>query len=207
MDSSNLPVFISASFILAMSPGPDNLFVITQSALYNWKAGLLIVLGLCSGLIVHSTLIALGLASVINNSPILFSTLKLVGACYLAYLAWQAYHAGTTINSGKKALPLDSLRLIRRGFIMNVSNPKVSIFFLAFLPQFIDIHQGDVANQIFFLGFIFILVTFFVFGSMAFLSATLAEQFIYSRQAQLFINKLTAVVLFSLAIYMSLQTN
>jgi len=205
IDNSSLPIFISASFILAMSPGPDNLFVITQSALYSWRAGLLIVFGLCLGLIVHSTLVALGLASIIASSPKLFSIMKLLGACYLAYLAWQAYHAG--VLRDKTASQLNKLGLVRRGFVMNVSNPKVAIFFLAFLPQFIDIHQGEIASQILFLGFIFILVTFTVFGSMAYLSSSLANRLIHSRRAQLLMNKLTAAVLLSLAIYMSLQTN
>ena len=205
IDSTSLPIFISASFILAMSPGPDNLFVITQSALHSWRAGLLIVSGLCLGLIVHSTLVALGLASIIASSPRLFSILKLLGACYLAYLAWQAYHAGALRD--KTASQLNKLSLIRRGFVMNVSNPKVAVFFLAFLPQFIDIHQGEIASQILFLGFIFILVTFTVFGSMAYLSASLTDQLIHSRRAQLLMNKLTAAVLLSIAIYMSLQTN
>lgn len=205
IDSNTLSIFISTSFILAITPGPDNLFVITQSALYSWKAGLLIILGLCLGLIVHSTLVALGIVSILESSPLVFPVLKFIGAGYLVYLAWQTYHAGITHVSTKMTPQLTTFSLIRRGFIMNISNPKVAVFFLAFLPQFIDLHQTDTESQIATLGFIFILVTFFVFGSMAVLSASLAAQFIQSAHAQRLMNTVTAIVLISLAVYMTLQ--
>ncbi len=207
IDSNTLSIFISTSLILAISPGPDNLFVITQSALYSWKAGLLIIVGLCIGLIAHSTLIVLGVVTLLENSPLIFPILKLLGACYLVYLAWHTYHAGATLNTANKACQMNTLSLVRRGVIMNISNPKIAVFFLAFLPQFIDTNQGNTAGQIAFLGFIFILVTFFVFGSMAILAASLAARFIQSAKAQRFMNTLTAVVLISLAAYMTLQTS
>jgi threonine/homoserine/homoserine lactone efflux protein len=133
-----LSVFFAASFLLALAPGPDNLFVLTQAAIRGWRAGLAITAGLCTGLLVHTAAVAFGVAAIVQASTIAFAGLKLIGAAYLLYLAWQAFHApaeSLELTTGP-AVPL--FPLYCRGIIMNITNPKVSIFFLAFLPQFAD---------------------------------------------------------------------
>ena len=116
MDSYS--VFILASLLLAITPGPDNLFVLTQSALYGKKAGLLITLGLCTGLIFHTSLVAFGFAIIFQSSWALVA-LKSFGACYLFYLAFKSLTA--TIATFKAPVPLSNIALYRRGIIMNLS--------------------------------------------------------------------------------------
>ena len=124
--------FFMAAVILALAPGPDNIFVLTQSALYGKASGLWVTLGLYTGLIVHTTAVALGVAVIFQVSAVAFSVLKTVGACYLLYLAWQAFRASATRLDTGENRGISFSRLYRRGIIMNVTNPKVSIFFWLF---------------------------------------------------------------------------
>ncbi len=192
--------FFLASALLAIAPGPDNLFVLTQSALHGRLSGLVVVLGLCTGLIVHTTAVAFGVAVIFQTSALAFSLLKVGGALYLVYLAWQAFHASPeTIeaeNNGRR--PFGAL--YRRGIIMNVTNPKVSIFFLAFLPQFVVPARGPVSLQMIILGGIFIFATILVFGTVAILGGTLGEWLNRSKKAQGLMNKMAGAVFLGLAL-------
>ena len=125
-------VFIFTSALLALAPGPDNIFVLTQSALYGKRSGILITLGLCTGLVFHTCLVAFGVATIMQTSDWALSALKIIGAIYLVYLAWQILNSQTQELSGKGVV-LSDANLYLRGIVMNVTNPKVSIFFLAFL--------------------------------------------------------------------------
>ena len=128
--------FFTASLLLAAAPGPDNIFVLTQSALQGPRAGFMVTAGLCTGLMAQTSAVALGLAAVFHTSAIAYMTLRLIGACYLLFLAFQSLRssaAGPVMGKGKY-IPI--FRLYTRGIIMNITNPKVSIFFLAFLPLF-----------------------------------------------------------------------
>jgi len=192
--------FFTASVILALAPGPDNIFVLTQSALHGKASGLWVTLGLCTGLIVHTTAVALGVAVIFQVSAVAFSVLKTVGACYLLYLAWHAFRVSATrLNTGGNR-GISFNRLYRRGIIMNVTNPKVSIFFLAFLPQFADPGRGSLTLQIILLGFIFFISTLLVFGSVALLAGTLGEWLNKSSKTQLILNRVAGTVFVALAL-------
>jgi threonine/homoserine/homoserine lactone efflux protein len=192
--------FFIASVILALVPGPDNIFVLTQSALYGKASGLWVTLGLCTGLIVHTTAVALGVAVIFQVSAVAFSVLKIVGACYLLYLAWQVFRASATRLKSGEDRGLSFSTLYRRGIIMNITNPKVSIFFLAFLPQFADPGRGALTLQIIMLGFIFIISTMLIFGSVALLAGALGEWLNKSSKAQLVLNKVAGTVFIGLAL-------
>lgn len=195
IDAQSLSFFISASLLLAITPGPDILFVFNQSILHGARTGLIITLGLCTGLIIHSSLVALGIASLIQQSPDLFMVIQLLGVGYLFYLAWQIYHSSAiTAATTRASLATNYKKLYLRGFIMNVSNPKVMMFFLAFLPQFI-VQPTDIAMQISLLGLLFIMVTFVVFGGIALLSPALFAGFKGSGSWQRRLNKLSAWVI------------
>lgn len=156
--------FAIASLVLGLAPGPDNLFVLTQSALRGQRAGWLVTCGLCSGLIVHTIAVTFGVAAIFQTSALAFTILKGLGATYLLYLAWQAFRAGATKLDTPPTAQVSARHLYRRGVIMNITNPKVSIFFLAFLPQFADPQHGALEQQLLLLGGIFIIATIFVFG-------------------------------------------
>ncbi len=192
--------FFAASILLGLAPGPDNIFVLTQSALSGRAAGLYVTLGLCTGLIVHSAAVALGVAALFQASAVAFAILKYIGAGYLVYLAWQAFRAKATKLSDQSNGPTGFWKLYRRGIIMNITNPKVSIFFLAFLPQFADPTRGPVAVQILLLGGLFIIATILVFGSIALLAGTIGQWLSGSDRIQGVLNKLAGAIFLSLAI-------
>jgi len=201
VNAESLTTFILASTLLSLAPGPDNIFVLTQSALYGRKSGIIITLGLCSGLIVHTTAVALGVAAIFMVSTVAFTALKLIGAAYLLYLAWQALKASAQPLSSVSATAIPGhLALYRRGIVMNLSNPKVAIFFLAFLPQFTDPSTGNMTFQLFLLGIVFILVALVVFSAIACLAGLIAELFKRSVKAQVILNRISALVFAGLAV-------
>ena len=195
-----LVTFFTASILLGLAPGPDNIFVLTQSALRGRGAGLLVMLGLCTGLIVHTIAVALGVAIIFQTSAIAFSALKFIGAGYLIYLAWQAFRASAEKIEGEPDVIVNHWKLYCRGIIMNITNPKVSIFFLAFLPQFADPTRGPVAFQLLLLGGLFIIATILVFGGIALLAGTLGQWLNRSDRTQKILNKVAGTVFVGLAL-------
>ena len=195
-----LLLFISASLALAVAPGPDNLFVLSQSALFGSRSGLLVTLGLCTGLLLHIAAATLGVAAIFQTSPLAFNLLKAVGAAYLVLLAVQAFRAGAAglevgshSGSGARALYF-------RGIIMNVTNPKVALFFLAFLPQFTDGARGSVALQMLLLGSFFMVSTLLVFGVVAYFAGFLGDRQQRSGALQKTLNRVAGVIFIGLAV-------
>lgn len=192
--------FFAASVVLALAPGPDNLFVLTQSAMHGRSAGLLVTLGLCTGLLVHTGAVVIGVAAIVQASVLAFTALKFAGAAYLLYLAWGAWRAPASSIGARGDVALDGWRLYRRGIIMNVTNPKVSIFFLAFLPQFADPKRGSVAWQLISLGAGFFVATLLVFGAVAILAGSIGRWLAASPKAQIVINRTAALIFAALAL-------
>ena len=195
-----LATFFMASVLLGLAPGPDNIFVLTQSALRGKIAGLLVTLGLCTGLVGHTTAVAFGVAAIFQASALAFTALKLVGAAYLIYLAWQAFRASAEKISAGKQNGLSHGTLYRRGIIMNITNPKVSIFFLAFLPQFADPARGPLTVQMLMLGGVFIVSTILVFGSIAMLAGSIGQWLNRSPKTQVVMNRVAGTVFVGLAL-------
>ena len=198
-------VFFGASVLLGLSPGPDNLFVLMQSATHGRRAGILVVLGLCTGLLGHTAAVALGLAAVVATSAIAFTVLKFVGAAYLLYLAWSAWRAPAVQASGAVLQPQSGSSLYWRGVLMNLSNPKVALFFLAFLPQFVQPQQGPVVWQTIQLGAIFMLATLLTFGAISFFAASIGNWLRQSAQAQTWMNRGSAVLFAGLAVRLAIS--
>jgi len=201
-----LLAFGMASVLLALAPGPDNIFVLTQSAMHGKASGLIVTLGLCTGLLVHTTAVAFGVAVIFQASAIAFTLLKLAGAGYLLYLAWQAFRASaTSIKAGPNGR-LTFGKLYQRGIIMNVTNPKVSIFFLAFLPQFADPARGYLTLQLILLGGVFIAATVVIFGGIAWMAGSLGQWLIKNEKAQVIMNRVAGVVFVGLALKLATTT-
>jgi threonine/homoserine/homoserine lactone efflux protein len=171
--------FFAASVLLGLAPGPDNLFVLSQSALH----------GRCAGLSV-----------IFQTSALAFSLLKYAGAAYLAWLAWGALRAPASTLPPGSTPAVSRWKLYRRGILMNVTNPKVSVFFLAFLPQFADPARGSVTVQMLLLGGLFIAATVLVFGGIALLAGTLGQWLARSARAQVILNRLAGLVFLGLAL-------
>ena len=199
-----LLMFFTTSVLLALSPGPDNLFVMTQAAQQGRRAGLLVTLGLCTGLLVHTAAVTFGIAALFKASAAAFTILKFTGAGYLLYLAVLSMRAGTTTGAANAAVRLGSAALCRRGIIMNITNPKVSIFFLAFLPQFVDPSKGPLHLQFLLLGGIFIVATIIVFGAISILAGVFGERFRESAFVQKVLNRAAAGIFAGLALKLAL---
>lgn len=202
---NTLLLFLSASVLLAITPGPDNLYVLIQSAIHNRRVGLLITLGLCTGLVAHSLAIAYGLSAFIAASPLAFFILKLSGAAYIAYLAWRVFNSQVLpLQKTSQSPPrLNYGQFYRRGIIMNITNPKIALFFLAFLPQFVDVNRDSVTIQVMQIGAIFILVTLVVFSIVILLSVPIRQWLIRHPKRQITLNKFSGLLLFFLALYIA----
>ena len=202
-----LLAFFGVSLLLALTPGPDNIFVLVQSAQRGWRAGMSVVVGLCLGLCVQTAAVALGLAAVFAASALAFTLLKWCGAAYLAWLAWQALRAPVSAaqvvdaDNGAPALRAHSaVRMVGRGVLMNLTNPKVLVFFLAFLPQFADPARGSMALQIMLLGLVFMLASLLVFGAIACFSGAFGALLQGSARAQKWLNRAAGWVFLALAL-------
>ena len=205
MPLDTLPLFFAASVALCVAPGPDNLFVLTQSGLYGRLAGFVVTLGLCTGLIAHTTAVAIGVAAIFQTSELAFNALKLVGAGYLLYLAWGAFRAGSTELDDDGAPAISLKRLYGRGVLMNITNPKVGIFFLAFLPQFADPAAGAIGRQMMLLGGVFIVATVLVFGAIAWGAGFIGGWLRRSARAQVLMNRMAGTIFVALAIRLALS--
>jgi threonine/homoserine/homoserine lactone efflux protein len=199
--------FFVASVMLALVPGPDNVFVLLHSAAHGWRSGLLVVLGLCTGLLFHTAAVALGLAALMASSSFAFTALTLLGAVYLLWLAWQSWnapvHSSDATSSLDNPMPdsiLSTRQTYSRGVLMNITNPKVAIFFLAFLPPFVVANQGAVGLQILLLGGVFMVATMFTFGAIAFFAGRFGQAFQSSAIAQRSLNRLASLVFCALAL-------
>ena len=199
LSTETIIAFVTASVILSLVPGPDNLFVMSHSALKGWRIGFYTTLGLCSGLIGHTVLVAIGVSVIFQTSAIAFNGLKIIGACYLIYLAWLSVQnkelnfGGTDKNSTNRSYYFT-------GVIMNLTNPKVVLFFLVFLPQFVNTSNDNVTIQIFLLGLLFILSALCVFTSIAYLASFLEDILKKSKTVNKNLNLLAALIYFTLAI-------
>ncbi len=200
-----LIAFFGVAVLLALTPGPDNIFVLLQSAQRGWRAGLAVVVGLCGGILVHTAAVALGLAAVFAASAVAFTALKFCGSAYLAYLAWGALRAPAAVASQDDSPasvpgPVSHWRMVGRGMVMNLTNPKVLVFFLAFLPQFADPALGSVAPQLMVLGIVFMVATLLTFGAIACFSGIFGTLLQRSARAQTVLNRVAGLVFLALAL-------
>jgi threonine/homoserine/homoserine lactone efflux protein len=176
METSLILSFLVASCILTIMPGPDNIFVLTESLTKGSRNGIAISLGLSSGILIHTLAAATGLSIIIRESALAFSILKYLGAAYLFYLAIAAVRDKKPVmglNSYSSGIEKSFLQLMRKGFLMNVLNPKVSLFFIAFLPQFISKNGFNPTWQMMILGLIFMVQAIVIFSAISMLAGRL----------------------------------
>jgi threonine/homoserine/homoserine lactone efflux protein len=204
MTATTVLYFLGASLALTIAPGPDNTFIVAQGISRGRKAAIVTALGMCSGISVHTTAAALGISALLYSSATAFQILKFAGAGYLLFLAWKA------LKEQQILLPqgVDNGRsfrfLFRRGFIMNVINPKVALFFLAFLPQFISPGSERASLQMFFLGLVFMAQAVVVFSVIGWLSGSVGHLILKRPRIARCFGWLTAGVFASLGVRLAL---
>ncbi|OBX21245.1 LysE family translocator [Bizionia algoritergicola] len=190
-----------ATAALAISPGPDNIYVLMQSIAHGKKYGLATVSGLISGCIIHTTLLAFGVSAIIKNNDTLFFIIKLFGAAYLLYLAFQVFKSSGDLSISETQVPKKSVsQLFKQGFIMNVLNPKVSIFFLAFFPGFLFSDSLSPVWQFYILGFLFMAVSLIIFSGIAILAGSISVYIKGHKNIGLYLKWLQIVVFIGIAI-------
>jgi threonine/homoserine/homoserine lactone efflux protein len=160
-------LFLVASALLTIAPGPDIVYVLTRGIAQGRKAGLAAALGFASGCIFHTALAALGIAALIRSSEVAFDAVRYAGAAYLVWIGIQAlrHRAAFAVEAASESRALAAI--YRQSVIGNVLNPKVTLFFLAFLPQFVDAQAGHVGWQMALLGALFMVNTVVIFGAVA----------------------------------------
>jgi threonine/homoserine/homoserine lactone efflux protein len=194
--------FIIAVSILAISPGPDNIFVLMQSVVHGKKYGLATITGLMTGCIVHTTFVAVGISAIIKENNTIFLVIKILGAVYLLYLAYKVITGGSEISmSTEKIDKKTPFQLFKIGFIMNVLNPKVTLFFLALFPGFLFSEILPISLQFYILGSLFILVSFVVFSLIAILGGTISEKIKTSKNIGVWLQWMQVFVFIGIAVF------
>lgn len=202
MNIEILIAFVAATSLLAITPGPDNIYVLMQSIANGRKYGIATVLGLMSGCIIHTSIVAFGASTILKENPTLFFVIKLFGALYLMYLAYKVFKNSGSIELGNNTIPKKSVtELFKQGFIMNVLNPKVTLFFLALFPGFLFSNDLSKIVQFYILGFLFIFVSFIVFGSIAVLAGIISEKIKNNKNIGVFMKWMQIIVFVGIAIF------
>lgn len=181
---NELLIFALAALVLVISPGPNMIYLISRSLTQGRQAGLISLAGVVAGFLFHIVLVSFGLTALLFAVPFAYTLLKILGVGYLLYLAWQAVKPGSKgVFETRKDLPADSpAKLFRMGFLTNVLNPKVAVFYLSLFPQFIKPAYGHVLTQSFMLGITQMLVSFSVNFVIVLSAARMARWF--ARQPQ-----------------------
>lgn len=197
--------FALATSALAISPGPDNIYVLVQSIANGKSYGMATVCGLITGCIIHTTLLAFGVSAIIAANDNLFFGIKLLGACYLLFLAYMVFKSDAEISFNSDNVQKKSLKqLFVQGFFMNVLNPKVIIFFLAFFPGFLFSDTISTVIQFYVLGGIFMLVSFLIFSSIALLAGQIKTYTLKHKNSGLVLKWLQIVVFVGIAVFILL---
>lgn len=171
----DIGLFLVASALLTVAPGPDIIYVLTRGISQGRGAGIAAALGFASGCIFHTVLAAAGIAALIRSSETAFDVVRYAGAAYLVWIGIQALRHRTAFSIEVASDPRTLATIYRQSVIGNMLNPKVTLFFLAFLPQFVNTEAGRVGGQMALLGAIFMLQTVVIFGAVAVFAALIGD--------------------------------
>lgn len=195
-------LFLSVSFALNIAPGPDLLYILTKTIANGKKAGIASALGVCTGALFHVFLAAFGLSAIIASSAIAFTLVKVIGACYLIFLAYQSFRSsGTSLDISNATQSQETpFSAFRQGILIDILNPKVAIFFMAFLPQFIRKDHGSVPFQLLYLGLIIVVIAIIVEVIYVLVASKLIEKVRGSKKITMWIDRSIGTVFLGLGI-------
>ena len=195
--------FFLTSLVLTIAPGPDVMYVLSQSISKGRNYGIAAAFGLATGLLFHTTLLAFGISSMITAIPWLFQAIKIFGALYLLWIAYQVFKSPASFHLKESSTNVDKpLKNVTQGLIMNISNPKVMLFFLALFPTFLNPNFGNLKIQVYTLGSIFMIQALIVFVLYAIIASSLTLVLRESKAFNLILKWLQIVVFVTLAIFM-----
>jgi len=201
----SLPMFLAATLALNFAPGPDVIFIVAKSLQGSTRTGIAASLGISAGIVIHALLVSFGAAALLAAWPVAIKGLQLVGAVYLIWLAVGAWRARPVTLDDRTTVE-STLSVVAQCFITNVLNPKVALFFLLFLPQFIDPALGPIVPQLLFLSFCFIVCGTLVNFAYAAASAQIGRWLRSSERFRALPHRVTALVLATIAGMLIWQT-
>lgn len=199
-DPSIILIFAAATMALLIVPGPAVVYIVTRSVAQGRTAGLLSVLGIHVGSVVHVLAAAIGVSAALAASPTAFTVVQYLGAAYLVYLGVQKLRQRSHDEQHVQPAIESNARLFGQGVLVNVLNPKTAVFFLAFIPQFVDADRGLVPVQIVILGLGFILLGILSDGSYALLASILSGRLRGTATARRVLDKSSGVIYLLLAV-------
>ncbi len=202
-------IFLSTAFALNIAPGPDLLYILTKTIANGKKVGIAASLGVCTGALFHVFLAAFGLSAIIASSAIAFTIVKVIGACYLLYLAYQSFRSSGTnldilVADTSEETPFSAFK---QGVLIDVLNPKVAIFFMAFLPQFIRNDHGSIPLQLLYLGLIIVIVAIVVEVIYVLIVSKLTEKIRGSQKISMWLDRVVGTIFLGLGIKLATSTS
>ena len=203
-------IFLTTAFALNITPGPDLLYIFSKTIAGGKKVGIAASLGVCSGAMFHVVIAAIGLSAILVTSVLAFTLVKIIGVVYLLYLAYQSVRSSNVIfevdeNTTQKIQPESLWQVYKQGVLIDILNPKVAVFFMAFLPQFLREGHGSNTSQLLLLGFIIILVAVFVETIFVLFAAKLSDGFRKNPKYQHWLDRLVAVKFVSLGVKLAVS--
>jgi threonine/homoserine/homoserine lactone efflux protein len=196
-----LGLYVAASLALIATPGQDMLYVVSRSLAQGRVAGVCSALGVCLGILVHTALAAIGVGAILRASEGLFLAVKLGGAAYLVYLGARMILAPAPVHAARASAPRASrTTLVWQGILSNVSNPKIVLFFVAFLPQFVDRASPHPTRDLVFLGVLYAALALPVKAAVGVAAGSLSERILRSGAAFKWMNRASGAVLVALGV-------
>ncbi|MES2900457.1 MAG: LysE family translocator [Pseudomonadota bacterium] len=202
----DLPLFVLSGLLLNIMPGPDSLLIATRSATQGWRAGVAATMGICSGVMVHVLAAAVGLSAILATSATAFTVVKYIGAAYIIYMALALLRSKRSDAADAPVLaPLPYRKIFAQGLLTNILNPKVALFFLAFVPQFIDAAAPNKALAFIVLGVIFNINGMLWCVGLAVFTAMASARMKVNPQAALWLKRVTGGLFIWLGIKLALS--
>ncbi|GIC76949.1 LysE family translocator [Moritella sp. F3] len=201
-------LFLSTALALNIAPGPDLLYILTKTIANGKRVGIASALGVCSGALFHVASASLGLSAILASSSLAFTIVKYVGVGYLLYLAYQSFRsAGTSLNITPTEAPKESAwKAYKQGVLVDILNPKVAIFFMAFLPQFIRDGQGTVPMQLLYLGLLVVAVAVIVEVIYVLLASKLTTKVRSNKRVSVLLDKIVGTVFVVLGLKLAVSS-
>lgn len=201
-------LFLATAFALNVAPGPDLLYILTKTIRNGKKVGLASALGVCTGALFHVFAAAVGLSMILVSSTLAFGLVKYIGAAYLFYLAYQALQSSgfefIVESSNQRETAFESFK---QGIIIDILNPKVAIFFMAFLPQFVRENSGPVSFQLIYLGLLVIAVAIVVETAYVLVADKISERIRSSKRLSIWLDRAVGAMFVTLGIKLAISTN
>jgi threonine/homoserine/homoserine lactone efflux protein len=195
------PEFLITSLVVVLVPGTGVIYTVSTGLVHRWRASIAAAFGCTTGILPHLTASILGLSAILHMSTRVFQGIKIVGALYLLYLAWSMWRETGALSFDNPSTQIATgFQIAFKGFLINILNPKLTLFFFAFLPQFISPGETSLTNQMIMLGAVFMLMTLVIFILYGIFASAISTTFLKSPKAVLWMQRTFAVIFALLAL-------